>query len=144
MKPEAQPVPRQDSRQAKAAVGCDPHRKAAWLRHPCTVASPARTPSQARSVPNYQGWTLLAHWRGLDGLRRGWLWAWWTACRWVVVVSGDLPACVGDGAPLHNRAQQSLSHSGAPRLRRCAFCGRGLGLAAVKTRAAGMPRATCN
>jgi len=25
-KPEAQPVPRQDSRQAKAAVGCDPHR----------------------------------------------------------------------------------------------------------------------
>ena len=30
MKPEAQPLPRQDSRHAKAAVGCDPHRKAAW------------------------------------------------------------------------------------------------------------------
>jgi len=49
-----------------------------------------------------------------------------------------------DGAPLHNRAQQSLSHSGAPRLLRCAFCGRGLGLPAVKTRAAYLPRATCN
>ncbi len=35
-------MPRQDSRQAKAAVGCDPHRKAAWLRHSCIEASPAR------------------------------------------------------------------------------------------------------
>jgi len=43
-----------------------------------------------------------------------------------------------------NRAQQSLSHSGTPRLRRCAFCGRGFGLPAVKTRAAYLPRATCN
>jgi len=48
MKSEAQPLPRQDSRQAKAAVGCDPHRKAAWLRHPRTVASPVHTPSQER------------------------------------------------------------------------------------------------
>src|SRR5574340_235478 len=55
MKPEAQPVPRQDSRQAKAAVGCDPHRKAAWPRHPRAEALPARTPSRARSVPNHQG-----------------------------------------------------------------------------------------
>ncbi|MES2406810.1 MAG: hypothetical protein V4528_05730 [Pseudomonadota bacterium] len=55
MKPEAQPLPRQDSRQAKAAVGCDPRRKAAWLRHPCTEALPARTSSQARSVPDEQG-----------------------------------------------------------------------------------------
>ena len=53
--PEAQPVPRQDSRQAKAAVGCDPHRKAAWLRHPRTGAAPAGTRSQARLVPNHQG-----------------------------------------------------------------------------------------
>jgi len=70
MKPEAQPVPHQDSRQAKAAVGCDPHRKAAWPRHPRICAAPARTPSQARSVPNHQGWTHPAHWRGLNGLRR--------------------------------------------------------------------------
>ena len=50
MKPEAQPLPRQDSRQAKAAVGRDSIRKAAWLRHLRTEASPARTPSQSRSV----------------------------------------------------------------------------------------------
>jgi len=50
MKPEAQPLPHQDSRQAKAAVGCDSIRKAAWLWHLRTEASPVRTPSQARSV----------------------------------------------------------------------------------------------
>ena len=50
MKPEAQPLPRQDSRQAKTAVGCDSIRKAAWLWHLRTEASPARTPSQSRSV----------------------------------------------------------------------------------------------
>ena len=33
MKPKAQPLPRQDSRQAKAAVGCDLRRKATWLWH---------------------------------------------------------------------------------------------------------------
>ena len=94
MKPEAQPLPRQDSRQAKAAVGCDLHRKAAWLRHLRTGVASARTPFQARSVPNHQG-TLPAHWRGLDRLRCGWLWAWGTACRWAVVVHGDLSVSVG-------------------------------------------------
>ena len=35
---------------------------------------------------------------------------------------------------MHNRAQQSLSHSGVPPLRRGVFLGKGLGLSVVKTR----------
>ncbi|MBA0461879.1 hypothetical protein D7Y60_15090 [Stenotrophomonas maltophilia] len=71
MKPEAQPCPRQDSRQAKDAQAAH-SRKEIWLtRLPRMMASPARALTRARTTASDKARTPLAASRRPSWLRRG-------------------------------------------------------------------------
>lgn len=60
LKPKAQPLPRQDSRQAKDARAARSRMETWPTRHPRVTASPACALTRARPTPQRQARTLLA------------------------------------------------------------------------------------